>query len=959
MTDFAELVATIDSSGVKRGEDDLKRFTRTAEDTERKTKGATDRMASNFDRSESRIAATLGRLTGRLVALGAAAISVGQAGRTLAQFESAMSKVAAITGSTGAELEKLRATAQRLGGSTEFSATQAADALTYLGMAGYSASESMAALPSVLDLATASGMGLAQSADIASNVLSGFGMEAKNSASVADVLAAASTSANTSVSQLGQAMSTAAPIAASLGIGLEETAASIGVMSDAGIQGERAGTALRGVLASLANPTKQARDALAGYGLTAAEVDPATEGLANVMARLREAGISTADAMTIFGREAASGALVLVEGADRFRTFTSELREADGAAGDMAATMRDNLGGDINGALSAVQGLILALGDAGLTAALRASVQGATALVRAMTGVVSAVSDGTKIVGSLGEALAILAATQIPAVVAATGRMVAQLYASSVATRALTSAVMGLNTAVSLIGGPIGILFGVIAGAAVGIRNSAQAAREFTSALDGMAEAQGRLDTATTQFYKNMTSANLEAMKAAAQRSRDAVAEALKAAEAELEAAKFYTNAFGVSLFETERMAAARSAIKELKGDLAEAEARLSAADHAAANFARQLEDGKRNADDLSRVAGQIDFSGATASAAALARQLGVSLDIANKIDRAMDRQAGINRPGPTRLGGDAFNAPNVGLGQGLGTMMGETLTMPENTVSQYEAITAGLNNVTTAARGASSSQKELSEVARQTQQILGEVAKEAVTYADVVNHLSELLKSGKISQEQFNAAVEEADEKYNKADKSGKKVGDQLGSMFSSAIRNAESLSEALTEIIQKLAEMALNAALMDLFGGIFGGSSSGKGGLFGGAVVPGILHQGGTAGKDGYNHARSFPASMFIGAPRYHNGGTAGLRPNEVPAILEKGERVIPNGAQVSGDGPPIEFRVINNASGTEVEQRRERGPDGRELLVAEINTAVSRGEMDGSFGSRYGAKQRKVSR
>ena len=942
MRDFAELVATIDTSGVKRGRDELGRFTKAAEDTERRTRGATDKMASNFDRSGSRIAATLGRLTGRLVALGAAAISVGQAGRTLAQFESAMSKVAAITGSTGAELEKLRATAQRLGGSTEFSATQAADALTYLGMAGYSASESMAALPSVLDLATASGMGLAQSADIASNVLSGFGMEAKNSASVADVLAAASTSANTSVSQLGQAMSTAAPIAASLGIGLEETAASIGVMSDAGIQGERAGTALRGVLASLANPTKQARDALAGYGLTAAEVNPETEGLTNVMARLREAGISTADAMTIFGREAASGALVLVDGADRFRAFTSELREADGAAGDMAATMRDNLGGDFNSALSAVQGLILALGEAGLTAALRGAVQGATAMVRAVTAMVDMFS-------SLGAEL---------------GEWLDDLFSFGKSSAAAERAVDALTFAIGDEVRQLGILTGSMGNGITMSKQVAEAklieaeavlakidalrqeALEELKQTDRYQKAQAEVSRLKQSIDQALASGfNQDTLGVLPAQVEFLVAELDKAQRVLVAMTDEVSKASPEYIAQQER-------IKEIRADIENATGGV-------VRFNSELGNSNNLAERLALTAGQIDFGPATASAAALARQLGVSLDIANRIDRAMDRQAGINRPGPTRLGGDAFSAPNVGLGQGLGTMMGETLTMPDNPVSQYEAITTGLNSVATAARGASSSQKELSEVARQTQQILGEVAKEAVGYADIVTHLSELLKQGKISQEQFNAAVEAADEKYNKVKTSGGKAGNELAGMFTSAIRNAETLSEALSDILQKLIDIALNAALMDLFGGLFGGSSSGKGGIFGGNLVPGILHAGGTAGRDGYNHARSFPASMFIGAPRYHNGGTAGLRPNEVPAILEKGERVIPNGAQMSSDGPPIEFRVVNNASGTEVEQRRERGPDGREVLIAEVNTAVSRGEMDSSFGSRYGAKQRKVSR
>lgn len=313
--------------------------------------------------------------------------------REISTFDTAMSGVAAVTRATAKDLEAMRQVAMDLGSSTEFSASQAADGLRFLGMAGFEASEAMAAIPAVLDLATAASMDLASAADISSNIMSGFGIEAAKAADVADVLAAASSRSNTNVAQLGSAMATVAPIAAALSIGLEDTAAAIGVMSDAGIQGERAGTAMRGVLASLAGPTKEATDALKAYGITVADVNPETNSLADIVALLGERGLTTADAMKIFGREAASGALVLVDGASRLRDFGTELRNVDGAAADMAGTMRDNLGGDIKGLQSAVSGLILSLGDAGLTAVLRGVVSGITALVRGVASFIDGISS--------------------------------------------------------------------------------------------------------------------------------------------------------------------------------------------------------------------------------------------------------------------------------------------------------------------------------------------------------------------------------------------------------------------------------------------------------------------------------------------------------------------------------------------------------------------------------------
>lgn len=339
------------------------------------------------------------KAAGALTVAFGAAFAGGAAINTISTFETSISRVGAVSRATASELEAMRDISKQLGSTTEFSASQAADGLNFLAMAGFNASEAMAALPQVLDLATASGLGLAESADIASNVISGFGLAAQDAARVSDVLAAASSRANTDVSQLGHAMSTVAPISASLGISVEETAAAIGVLSDAGIQGARAGTAMRGVLASLAGPTDQAQAALKKYGLSLEDVNPETNSLASIMGRLQDAGLSTADAMTIFGREAASGALALVDANKRVGELTGELDAAKGAASDMADTMRDNLGGDIKGLRSAVEGLILSLGEAGLTSAIRGVVQAVTALVRGFTDIANLITNAGRAVG--------------------------------------------------------------------------------------------------------------------------------------------------------------------------------------------------------------------------------------------------------------------------------------------------------------------------------------------------------------------------------------------------------------------------------------------------------------------------------------------------------------------------------------------------------------------------------
>jgi TP901 family phage tail tape measure protein len=411
--DMLSLGFDVDSRKVRTATDDVGKFGRAGTSAGTAVSKATGKMNTGFN--------------GVALAAGAALtamLSIGTAIRTIAEFESSVSRMGAISGATTADLERMRDVAKDLGSSTEFSATQAADGLTFLAMAGFEAAEAMAAIPAVLDLATASGMGLAQAADTASNIMSGFGIAAQNAANVADVLAAASSRSNTSVTQLGGAMSTVAPIAKALDISLADTAAAIGVMSDAGIQGERAGTAMRGVLASLAGPTTQATEVLTRLGLTIKDIDPAMNSLSTIMGRLGNAGLSTADAMTVFGREAASGALVLIDGAQRLGEFGDELRNVDGAAGDMAATMRDNLGGDIKTLQSAVSGLILALGEAGLTAILRGLVKLVTGVARAVTSMVDAfVSARDAVTGFVGD----LFSVQSPAEKLAIGMQAAEL----------------------------------------------------------------------------------------------------------------------------------------------------------------------------------------------------------------------------------------------------------------------------------------------------------------------------------------------------------------------------------------------------------------------------------------------------------------------------------------------------------------------------------------------------
>ena len=359
--DIAALGFRSDSSQVRRSTKDLRDQTRAAEGAER----AAVSMGGAF-----------GSAAAKLAAFVVAGAGIRQATATIANFEDGMAKVAAVSGATSAELASMRDIAKELGSTTEFSATQAAGGLEFLAMAGFSASEAVAALPGVLDLATASGLGLARVADIASNVMSGFGIAATEVAEVSDVLAKASSIANTNVAQLGQAMSYAAPVANTLEVSVAETAAAIGVLSDAGVQGGRAGNALRTMMTKLMAPTEAAGGVLEELGLGLADIDVQANGLGPVLETLAAKNVSLAQATELVGLEVASNLLLLTKNAEKYDEYADTLANAEGTTGDMAATMRDTLGGSLKGLGSSIEGLILALGDAGLTAAIRTVIDG-------------------------------------------------------------------------------------------------------------------------------------------------------------------------------------------------------------------------------------------------------------------------------------------------------------------------------------------------------------------------------------------------------------------------------------------------------------------------------------------------------------------------------------------------------------------------------------------------------
>lgn len=292
---------------------------------------------STFGRTMTR------RVTAPVLGLAAGALKVGL------DFEEGMSKVQAISGATGSELEELEAQAREMGATTRFSATDAASGMEYLAMAGFDTQEIMDTMPGLLDLAASSGMELGRAADVASNILSGFNYEADEAGRVSDVLAKGASTANTDVEQLGGAMEYAAPVASTLGLDIEGLTASVGFMSNAGIQGTKAGRSLRQGLLRLADPTGKAADLIEELGINVFDSDGNMKEMHEVVGEL-EKGLEGMDSQaeaaalsTIFGSQSVAGwSAVIDEGSESLEEYTDDLIDSDGAASEMAETMEAN-----------------------------------------------------------------------------------------------------------------------------------------------------------------------------------------------------------------------------------------------------------------------------------------------------------------------------------------------------------------------------------------------------------------------------------------------------------------------------------------------------------------------------------------------------------------------------------------------------------------------------------------
>lgn len=302
-------------------------------------------------------------------------------------FEASMSKVEAISGSTADQMVDLRNKAIEMGAKTKFSAKESADAFTYMAMAGWKAEDMIDGISGIMSLAAADGLDLATTSDIVTDALTAFGLQAEDSARFADVLAQASSSANTNVSMLGESFKYVGPVAGALGMSVEDTALALGLMANAGIKSSQAGTSLRTALTNMIRPTDRMEKQMNALGISMTNSDGTMKSMREVLVTLRErfATLTEAEkasaAANIFGKEAMSGMLAIVNASEEdFNKLASAIDNSEGRADEMAATMMDNLAGAIEQLMGALESLAIKFGTA-LTPTIRSVAEWITSLV--------------------------------------------------------------------------------------------------------------------------------------------------------------------------------------------------------------------------------------------------------------------------------------------------------------------------------------------------------------------------------------------------------------------------------------------------------------------------------------------------------------------------------------------------------------------------------------------------
>ena len=387
-------------------------------------------------------------VTTPIVGLGTMAV------KTAADFDTAMSQVGAVSGATGKDLDALRDKAREMGSKTKFSASEAAEAMNYMAMAGWKTSDMLSGIEGIMNLAAASGEDLASTSDIVTDALTAFGLTAADSGHFADILAAASSNANTNVSMMGETFKYCAPIAGALGFSAEDTAEAIGLMGNAGIKSTQAGTALRTIMSNLSGEVKICGSSIGEVTIATTNADGSMRDLSAILSDCRTAfgGLSESEkaaaAEALVGKNAMSGFLALMNAAPAdIEKVSSAIANCDGKSAEMAATMQDNLAGQLTILKSQLEELAISFGEI-LMPAIRQIVTWVQGFVDKLNGM----DEGTKnTIVTIG-----LLAAAIGPVLIVIGKVVS-------AVGSIMTFIPTLIGGISSIGGGLSALWGILA----------------------------------------------------------------------------------------------------------------------------------------------------------------------------------------------------------------------------------------------------------------------------------------------------------------------------------------------------------------------------------------------------------------------------------------------------------------------------------------------------------------
>ena len=436
-----------------------------------------------------------------LVGAGAAAIKVA------ADFDSGMSKVAAISGATGDDLDKLRDKAREMGSKTKFSASEAADAMSYMAMAGWKTGEMLDGIEGIMNLAAASGEDLATTSDIVTDALTAFGLKASDSAHFSDILAAASSNANTNVSLMGETFKYVAPVAGALGISAEDTAEAVGLMANAGIKGSQAGTSLRSILTRLATDAGASSKSLGALGVLTEELgvefydaNGKVRDFGDILseARVQWKKLSQEDAAEfaekIAGKNGISGWLALMNSApEDIQKLSDAIANCDGTAQRMADTMQNNLKGQLTILKSQAQEVAIAFGSE-LMPIARDLVGVASSIVQWFGELEPGVKKMIVYTGLAAAAMGPVT-TVIGSVTSGIGSLISTVGTMATAFSAAGGGIAGVGSALTAVIGPAGwavLAIGAVAAAGVAVyaatKNANKGTRELGDAFKGAAE---------------------------------------------------------------------------------------------------------------------------------------------------------------------------------------------------------------------------------------------------------------------------------------------------------------------------------------------------------------------------------------------------------------------------------------------------------------------------------------